>query len=69
MTVARMPAVCKEKARASIAFIWFRLLVDFWQLWLLVVDRPQFNVPSHALWWHIVSFIGLDQFMAPRVSH
>jgi hypothetical protein len=44
------------------------LLVDWLQLWLLVVYTPQFMMPSDQLWWRIVSVISLNQFMAARVS-
>jgi hypothetical protein len=60
-------AVCKEKERSSWVFLGFRLLMEFAQLWLLVVDAPQYQIPSDALWWRVVSFVGLDQFMAGRV--
>jgi hypothetical protein len=61
-------AVCKEKVAYGYRFITFRMLVDWLQLWLLVVHTPQFDMPSNQLWWRIVSVIGLNQFMAGRVS-
>jgi hypothetical protein len=60
--------VCKEKELYTAKFIMFRLFVDWWQLWLLVVWPPQFDIPKHALWWRVVSFIGLNDFMETRVS-
>jgi hypothetical protein len=63
-----MYTVCKEKDGHSYAFIAFRLLADWLQLWLLVVHPPQFAIPGHKLWWKVISFISLNQFMAARVS-
>jgi hypothetical protein len=60
--------VCKEKVAYGYAFISFRLVADWLQLWLLVVYTPQFMMPSDQLWWRIVSVISLNQFMAARVS-
>jgi hypothetical protein len=68
-TMGVMYTVCKEKERSSYTFIAFRLLVDWLQLWLLVVYPPTFDIPADALWWRIVSFISLNQFMADRVRH
>jgi hypothetical protein len=64
-----MYTVCKEKGQYGYGFIAFRLLVDWLQLWLLVVQPPQFDIPPNALWWRIISFISLSQFMAGRVSN
>jgi hypothetical protein len=63
-----MYTVCKEKGGRSYAFIAFRLLADWLQLWLLVVHPPEFAIPDGQLWWKIVSFVSLNQFMAARVS-
>jgi hypothetical protein len=58
--------VCKEKARAGWLFVGFRLLADWLQLWLLVVSPLWYNIDDSQLWWRIVNFIQLNQFMSAR---
>jgi hypothetical protein len=62
-----MYTVCKEKGRTGYAYTVLRLVVDWLQLWLLVVSPPTFDIPATALWWRILSFISLTDFMSSRV--
>ncbi len=59
--------MCKEKTAYSTGFIIFRLLADWLQLWLLVVQPSNFDIPSSQTWWRILSFISLNQFYSIRV--
>ena len=61
-----MYTVSKEK-RVSPLFVAVRLLLDVLQLWLLIVT-PQngYLIRSDWIFWRIISFIGLNQFMSVR---
>ncbi|KAJ9509395.1 hypothetical protein QJQ45_001848 [Haematococcus lacustris] len=61
-----MYTVCKEKDRPSVVFMAFRLLADWLQLWMLVVNPAWFNIPRPALWWQILYFISLNDFISAR---
>ncbi|EFJ49581.1 hypothetical protein VOLCADRAFT_89940 [Volvox carteri f. nagariensis] len=59
--------VSKEKRLSSFKFAFFRLFLDFLQLWLLVVN-PSYgwaiNASNKA--WGVVSFIQLNSFLSAR---
>ncbi|GLC40592.1 hypothetical protein PLESTM_001090800 [Pleodorina starrii] len=59
--------VSKEKNLTSVKFAFFRLLLDFLQLWLLVVN-PSYGWAINAknTAWEVVSFIQLNAFLAAR---
>ncbi|KAL6762968.1 hypothetical protein V8C86DRAFT_516034 [Haematococcus lacustris] len=61
-----MYTVCKEKDKPSVVFMAFRLLADWLQLWMLVVNPAWFNIPRPALWWQILYFISLNDFISAR---
>ncbi|GFH17405.1 uncharacterized protein HaLaN_14036, partial [Haematococcus lacustris] len=61
-----MYTVCKEKDKPSVVFMAFRLLADWLQLWMLVVNPAWFNIPRPALWWQILHFISLNDFISAR---
>ncbi|GLC70645.1 hypothetical protein PLESTF_001017600 [Pleodorina starrii] len=59
--------VSKEKDLTSIKFAFFRLFLDFLQLWLLVVN-PSYGwaINAHNRAWEVVSFIQLNAFLSNR---
>ncbi|KAG2430818.1 hypothetical protein HXX76_009794 [Chlamydomonas incerta] len=59
--------VCKEQYMTSYGFAFFRLFIDFLQLWLLVVNPAYgFAIDADNAGWKAVSLINLNWFLAER---
>ncbi|PNH03659.1 Tiny macrocysts protein B [Tetrabaena socialis] len=59
--------VSKEKKLSSVSFAFFRMFLDFLQLWLLVVN-PSYGwvIGAKTKVWQVVSFIQLNDFLGAR---
>ncbi|PNH12265.1 Tiny macrocysts protein B [Tetrabaena socialis] len=59
--------VSKEKQLSSVGFAFFRMFLDFLQLWLLVVN-PSYGwaINAKSRIWEVVSFIQLNAFLSGR---